>query len=68
VAGKMVVPELIQNEASAEKIAHQALQLLRDEKRLAEMRRELSCVAQSLGAPGASQRAAQVATNLLSGN
>ena len=68
VAGKMVVPELIQHQASAEKIAHQALQLLGDEKRLAEMRRELSCIAKSLGAPGASQRAAQVAMNLLSGN
>jgi lipid-A-disaccharide synthase len=68
VAGKTVVPELIQHEASAEKIAHQALQLLGDEKRLAEMRRELSCIAKSLGAPGASQRAAQVAMNLLSGN
>jgi lipid-A-disaccharide synthase len=68
VAGKMVVPELIQHQASAEKIAHQALQLLGDEKRLAEMRRELSRIAQSLGAPGASERAAQVAMNLLSGN
>jgi lipid-A-disaccharide synthase len=68
VAGKTVVPELIQHEASAEKIAHEALQLLGDEKRLAEMRRELSCIAKSLGAPGASQRAAQVAMNLLSGN
>ena len=68
VAGKTVVPELIQHQASAEKIAHQAFQLLGDEKRLAEMRRELSCIAKSLGAPGASQRAAQVAMNLLSGN
>jgi lipid-A-disaccharide synthase len=68
VAGKTVVPELIQHEASAEKIAHQAFQLLGDEKRLAEMRRELSCIAKSLGAPGASQRAAQVAMNMLSGN
>jgi lipid-A-disaccharide synthase len=68
VAGKMVVPELIQHQASAEKIAHQALHLLGDEKRLAEMRRELSRIAQSLGAPGASERAAQVAMNLLSGN
>lgn len=68
VAGKTVVPELIQREASAEKIAGQALQLLRDENRLAEMRHQLNRVAQSLGPPGASKRAAQVAMNLLSGN
>jgi lipid-A-disaccharide synthase len=68
VAGKTVVPELIQREASAEKIAGQALQLLRDENRLAETRHQLNRVAQSLGPPGASKRAAQVAMNLLSGN
>jgi lipid-A-disaccharide synthase len=66
VAGKAVVPELIQHQASAEKIADQALRLLGDKKRLAEMRKELSRVSQSLGAPGASHRAAQVAMNLLS--
>jgi lipid-A-disaccharide synthase len=68
VAGKRVVPELIQHQASTDKIAHEALQLLRDENRLAEMRRQLGRVAQRLGAPGASQRAAQVAINLLSDN
>jgi lipid-A-disaccharide synthase len=66
VAGKRVVPELIQHQASTDKIAHEALQLLRDEDRLAEMRRQLGRVAQRLGAPGASKRAAQVAINLLS--
>ena len=68
VAGKRVVPELIQHQASTDKITHEALQLLRDENRLAEMRRQLGRVAQRLGAPGASQRAAQVAINLLSDN
>jgi len=66
VAGKRVVPELIQHQASTDKIAHEALQLIKDEDRLAEMRRQLGRVAQRLGAPGASQRAAQVAINLLS--
>jgi len=68
VAGKRVVPELIQHQASTDKIAHEALQLLRDENRLAEIRRQLGRVARRLGAPGASQRAAQVAINLLSDN
>ena len=68
VAGKRVAPELIQHQASTDRIAHEALRLLRDENRLAEMRRQLGRVAQRLGAPGASQRAAQVAINLLSDN
>ncbi len=68
VAERPIVPELIQHEASAEKIAHQALQMLRDEKGLAEIRHQLRHVALSLGSPGASKRAAEVAMNLLSGS
>jgi lipid-A-disaccharide synthase len=66
VAGRSVVPELIQHEASAKRIALQALQMLRDEKGLAEIRRQLRQVAQGLGTPGASKRAAEVAMTLLS--
>jgi lipid-A-disaccharide synthase len=65
VAKRPIVPELIQHEASAEKIAYQALQMLRDEKGLVEIRRKLGAVAQNLGSPGASKRAAEVAMNLL---
>lgn len=68
VAGRAIVTELIQHEASVEKIARQALQMLKDEKGLAEVRHQLLHVAQSLGAPGASQRAAKVAIRLLSSN
>jgi len=68
VAERPIVPELIQHEASAKKIAHQASQMLRDEKGLAEIRHKLRHVAQSLGAPGASKRAAEVAMSLLSSN
>ena len=66
VAERPIVPELIQHEASAEKIARRALQMLKDEKGLAEIRRQLRHVAQSLGTSGASKRAAEVAMNLLS--
>jgi lipid A disaccharide synthetase len=58
---------MIQHEASAENIADRALQMLRDDKGLAEMRQQLRDVAKSLGAPGASKRAAQVAISLLTG-
>ena len=67
VAKKPIVPELIQHEASAEKIARQALQMVRDEKQLAQMRLKLRDVAESLGTSGASKRAAEVAIGLLSG-
>ncbi len=66
VAGKSIVPELIQHQVSAEKIARKALNLLSDDSALAEMRRELGCVTQLLGAAGASKRAAEVAMSLLS--
>jgi lipid-A-disaccharide synthase len=66
VAGKSIVPELIQHQVSAAKIARKALNLLSDDSALAEMRRELGCVTQLLGVPGASKRAAEVAMSLLS--
>ena len=65
VAGKSIVPELIQHQVSAEKIARKALNLLSDDSALTEMQRELDCVTQLLGAPGASKRAAKVAMSLL---
>lgn len=68
VAERPIVPELIQQEVSAERIAEQALRMIKDEKGLARMRLELRRVADRLGTPGASKRAAEVALSLLSGN
>jgi lipid-A-disaccharide synthase len=68
VAEKPIVPELIQHEASAEQIAEQAIKMIKDERGLAQMRLELRGVAERLGVPGASQRAAEVALSLLSEN
>lgn len=66
VAKRPIVPELIQADASAEKIADQALRMLGDKKGLIQMRLELLRVAESLGTPGASRRAAEVALTMLS--
>lgn len=66
IAGKCVVPELIQHEASAENIARYALALLQDENARQEMHRQLIRTAQSLGSPGASERAAKIALAMLS--
>ena len=65
MAGKLIVPELIQHDASVEKIARLALSLLRNGNALDEMRQQLARVAEVLGAPGASERAAEVALSLL---
>ena len=59
VAGHRIVPELIQEEFSAERTADEAVSLLTDRKRHATMRAALAQVRQQLGPPGASARAAE---------
>ncbi|HEY6392264.1 MAG TPA: lipid-A-disaccharide synthase [Bryobacteraceae bacterium] len=51
VAGKRVVPELIQDDLTAGRLAEEALSLLGDEAALDGMRRELRVAAQKLSAP-----------------
>ncbi len=60
LAGRQVVPELIQGEATPEKIAEHALVLLNDRGRREAMREELISFRKKLGAPGVSSRAASV--------
>jgi lipid-A-disaccharide synthase len=58
-AGKMIVPEFVQQRATAKKMAQSAMELLNDEKRLADMKAELSKVKVLLGTAGASRRVAE---------
>src|SRR6202040_2873692 len=51
VAGRRIVPELIQNEMTAARLAEEALRLLGDEAARQEMRRELAVVVQKLSGP-----------------
>jgi lipid-A-disaccharide synthase len=51
VAGRRIVPELIQNEMTAARLAEEALRLLGDEAARQEMRRELALVVQKLTGP-----------------
>ena len=59
VAGRTVVTELIQHEATGERVYHEVRRLLDDHAAYEEMKRSLQAVKASLGEPGASRRAAQ---------
>jgi lipid-A-disaccharide synthase len=59
VAGKTIVPELIQHNARAKSMASIAMKVLLDEKKRAEMKTELSQVKSLLGSVGASRRVAE---------
>ena len=58
VAGRQVVPELVQDDFTPEAVADQAISLLQDPSRAAAMRAELRTVKSKLGERGASGRAA----------
>ena len=60
VAGRQVVPELIQHDASPRRIASEACAILSDPVRMAAMREGLSGIRAALGQPGGSQRVAEI--------
>ena len=60
VAGRSIVPEIIQDEATADRLSREVHRLLTDSKAYNEMKQGLEQVRQSLGEPGASRRAAEV--------
>jgi len=65
IAGREVVPELIQKDFTPEKVAAQTLRLLGDPRSVAAMRMELAEVRRKLGPPGAVERAADAIYGLL---
>ena len=58
VAGQRVVPELIQDDFTPQRVANEAVSLLTDRERYARTQAALGSVRQKLGAEGASGRAA----------
>ena len=65
VAGKKVVPELLQGEARGERIAEEALRILNDEGYRREMVEGLAEVKKKLGAPGAAEKVARMAMGMI---
>jgi lipid-A-disaccharide synthase len=64
LAGEEVFPEFIQNDATPGNISQAALELLRNESRRNSIKTKLAKIVLSLGAPGASHRAARAIANL----
>jgi lipid-A-disaccharide synthase len=67
IAGCAVVPELIQAEANPERIAAEVREIITRRGKTREMKASLAEIRGKLGAPGASQRTARIACDMLSG-
>ena len=65
IAGRRIVPELIQDDCTAENIAAETLSLLTNHERAEETRRGLADVRAKLGEPGASGRAAEAVLEIV---
>jgi lipid-A-disaccharide synthase len=66
IAGRKIVPEFIQHEAEAGKIAQAAIEWLLSPSKLAQVKEELNKVKGKLGTAGASQRAARIILETIS--
>ncbi len=65
IAGKAVVPELIQQQADADNISRHVMDLLDDPSRRQRMRADFREVRRRLGSPGAAERVAAIAWRML---
>ncbi|MFP4226305.1 MAG: lipid-A-disaccharide synthase [Desulfobacterales bacterium] len=65
IADERVVPELIQEAASPAAIAREAGDILSRPERMQEIRQKLKTVRHRLGTPGAAERTADIALNML---
>jgi lipid-A-disaccharide synthase len=65
IAGKRIVPELIQDNLTPERVAEEVERLLSSSDARDEMRRELAEVRERLGPPGAIDRAADIIATMI---
>jgi lipid-A-disaccharide synthase len=65
IAGEIVAPELIQHEVTPERVARESMKILNDHGRKEWIKRRLQDVREELGTPGASDKAAAIALELM---
>ncbi|MCK4620323.1 MAG: lipid-A-disaccharide synthase, partial [Desulfobacterales bacterium] len=65
IAGKNIAPELLQDNASPENIADSVFNMLNDTKELQKQRKKVVEIRNMLGGPGASERVAEIALNMM---
>lgn len=65
IAGRKIVPELLQKEASPGRIADTVFKMLSDSSDLERIRLELLSIRDFLGGPGAAERVADIAIGML---
>ncbi len=65
IAGRQIVPELLQENARPGKIAETVVRILNDRNGMARLKADLIRLRQRLGSPGASQRVADIALGML---
>jgi lipid-A-disaccharide synthase len=65
IAGEAVVPELIQNELTAERIVAESQAILKDSGLQARIVKKLAEVREKLGSPGAAHRVAEMAFSMM---
>jgi lipid-A-disaccharide synthase len=68
IAGKRVVPELVQKDFTPARVANEVIRLLESQEARSEMRRGLASVREKLGPPGATERAADMIAGMLGAN
>jgi lipid-A-disaccharide synthase len=65
VAGERVIPELLQNDVTPDRLAHEALEILEGGQKRENMIEKLGMVRERLGRGGASERTARIAMEML---
>jgi len=65
VAENKVVPEFVQKEVTPSKLANEMLSILQSRQRKKDMTRDLKMVKKRLGGPGASERTARIALDMI---
>jgi len=65
IAGKTIVPEFIQNDANSEAMANEIYNILTSESRMNQIKQDLAQIKGKLGTPGAAERTARLAYEMI---